>query len=51
LFKKETGLSVVTYVNAQRLQRVTEELRFTKKSVKKDRGRVWLSFIYALFHK
>ena len=35
LFKKETGLSVVTYVNAQRLQRATEELRFTRKSVKR----------------
>lgn len=35
LFKKETGLSVVTYVNAQKLQRATEELRFTRKSVKR----------------
>lgn len=34
LFKKETGLSVVTYVNAQRLQRAAEELRFTRKSIK-----------------
>ena len=35
LFKKETGLSVVTYMDAQRLQRATEELRFTEKSVKR----------------
>lgn len=35
LFKKEMGLSVVTYVNAQRLQRATEELRFKRKSIKR----------------
>ena len=35
LFKKETGLSVVTYVNAQRLQRAAEELRFSRKSIKR----------------
>lgn len=35
LFKRETGLSVITYVNAQRLQRATEELRFTRKSIKR----------------
>ena len=34
LFKRETGLSVITYVNTQRLQRATEELRFTRKSIK-----------------
>ena len=35
LFKKEVGLSVVTYVNAQKLQHAAEELRFTRKSVKR----------------
>ena len=33
-FKRKTGVSVVTYVNAQRLQCATEALRFTRKSVK-----------------
>lgn len=35
LFKQEIGLSVITYVNAMKLQRATEELRFTRKSVKR----------------
>lgn len=35
LFKKEIGLSVVTYVNAQKLQHAAEQLRFTRKSVKR----------------
>jgi AraC-like DNA-binding protein len=35
LFKEETGLSVVTYVNTLRLQRATGELRFTRKSIKR----------------
>lgn len=34
LFKQQTGLSVIGYVNAQKLQRATEELRFTRKSIK-----------------
>ena len=35
LFKRETGLSVITYINAQKLGRATEELRFTHKSIKR----------------
>lgn len=35
LFKRETGLSVVSYVNAQKLRKATEELRYTRKSVKR----------------
>ena len=35
LFKRETGLSVITYVNAKKLQHATEELCFSRKSVKK----------------
>ena len=35
VFKQETGLSVVTYVNAQKLRRAGEELRYTRKSVKR----------------
>ena len=35
LFKRETGLSVVSYVNAQKLQRATEELCFSRKSIKR----------------
>ncbi len=35
LFKRKTGLSVIEYVNAQKLQRATEELRFTRKSIKR----------------
>ena len=35
LFKRETGLSVIGYVNAQKLQRAADELRFTRKSMKR----------------
>ena len=35
LFKRETGLSVITYVNTQKLQRASEELRFGRKSIKR----------------
>ena len=35
LFKRETGLSVVSYVNAQKIRRACEELRYTRKSVKR----------------
>ena len=34
-FKRETGLSVMTYVNTQKLQHAADELRFTRKSMKR----------------
>lgn len=54
LFKRETGLSVITYVNAQRLQRATEELRFTRKSIKRiaaDCGFHSSVYFCKLFHE
>jgi AraC-like DNA-binding protein len=35
LFKRETGLSIVTYVHAQKLSRATDELRFTRKPIRR----------------
>ncbi len=35
LFKKETGITVVTYINAQKIQLACEKLKFTKSSIEK----------------
>ena len=54
LFKKEIGLSVVTYVNAKRLQRAAEELRLGGKSIKRiasDCGFHSSGYFSRIFHE